>query len=70
MNNKALLLKLRCRLGITLSTNNQIRLQILSEKLKLKKSDVVNLAITEYFNAHSQITSEQNDYSVLLLEQG
>lgn len=60
MNNKALLLKLRCRLGITLSTNNQIRLQILSEKLKIKKSDVVSLAVTEYFNAHNQIIDDKS----------
>lgn len=60
MNNKALLLKLRCRLGITLNTNNQIRLQILSEKLKLKKSDVVSLAVTEYFNSHSQIIDDKS----------
>ncbi len=60
MNNKALLLKLRCRLGITLSTNNQIRLQILSEKLNLKKSDVVSLAVTKYFNAHSQAIDDKS----------
>lgn len=60
MNNKAFLSKLRCRLGITLSAENQIRLQMLSEKLNLKKSDVVSLAVTEYFNLQSRIIDDKS----------
>lgn len=62
MQNKKALYGARARTCVSLEVANIIRLKLLSEKLNLKISHIVDNAVVSYFNECELVNKEDKEY--------